>query len=138
MASCWRGQVQKATAPVHAFIPIFLHMVFLPPPLSPEASPFSLKRFPAVGWWWHRGAAYLLFHEVAAADGKDFPRGSPRILYSFTFLYLFISPHCVNHRFNRVPLHLLCLYQEEQAAKLKAERIRVALEKIKEAQVKKV
>lgn len=32
----------------------------------------------------------------------------------------------------------LCVYQEEQAAKLKAERIRVALEKIKEAQVKKV
>lgn len=28
--------------------------------------------------------------------------------------------------------------QEEQAAKLKAEKIRVALEKIKEAQVKKV
>lgn len=31
----------------------------------------------------------------------------------------------------------MCL-QEEQAAKLKAEKIRVALEKIKEAQVKKV
>lgn len=31
----------------------------------------------------------------------------------------------------------VCL-QEEQAAKLKAENIRVALEKIKEAQVKKV
>lgn len=29
-------------------------------------------------------------------------------------------------------------FQEEQAAKLKAEKIRVALEKIKEAQVKKV
>lgn len=35
----------------------------------------------------------------------------------------------------------LCVYvcvQEEQAAKLKADNIRVALEKIKEAQVKKV
>lgn len=31
-----------------------------------------------------------------------------------------------------------CVQQEEQAAKLKAEKIRVALEKIKEAQVKKV
>jgi len=31
-----------------------------------------------------------------------------------------------------------CCVQEEQAAKLKAENIRVALEKIKEAQVKKV
>lgn len=38
---------------------------------------------------------------------------------------------CIN------PLSCLCT-QEEQAAKLKAERIRVALEKIKEAQVKKV
>lgn len=36
-----------------------------------------------------------------------------------------------------VDLKSLCL-QEEQAAKLKAEKIRVALEKIKEAQVKKV
>lgn len=33
---------------------------------------------------------------------------------------------------------VLCPPQEEQAAKLKAEKIRVALEKIKEAQVKKV
>lgn len=32
----------------------------------------------------------------------------------------------------------LCRPQEEQAAKAKAEKIRVALEKIKEAQVKKV
>lgn len=32
----------------------------------------------------------------------------------------------------------LCHPQEEQAAKAKAEKIRVALEKIKEAQVKKV
>lgn len=37
--------------------------------------------------------------------------------------------------------HYVCVFvlaQEEQAAKLKAEKIRVALEKIKEAQVKKV
>ena len=38
-------------------------------------------------------------------------------------------------------IHVLCVcmcVQEEQAAKTKAEKIRVALEKIKEAQVKKV
>lgn len=34
--------------------------------------------------------------------------------------------------------HCLSCPQEEQAAKAKAEKIRVALEKIKEAQVKKV
>lgn len=46
---------------------------------------------------------------------------------------------CVN--FLLLPLMYMCIcmcMQEEQAAKLKADNIRVALEKIKEAQVKKV
>lgn len=47
------------------------------------------------------------------------------------FVCVFEILLCIN------PLSCLCT-QEEQAAKLKAERIRVALEKIKEAQVKKV
>lgn len=46
-------------------------------------------------------------------------------------LQLRVSDICMNWA-------LVCPFQEEQAAKLKAEKIRVALEKIKEAQVKKV
>jgi hypothetical protein len=42
-----------------------------------------------------------------------------------------------SHHLTLVYLKYFCS-QEEQAAKLKAEKIRVALEKIKEAQVKKV
>lgn len=84
------------------------------------------------------GAASLLFHEGAAADGK---RLSLWLSPDFAFIHLDVypPPHIVcESPFQPSHLHLLCLCQEEQAAKLKAERIRVALEKIKEAQVKKV